>query len=86
MGFLEKFTDTSVAGVNIYGGPRASSLLSLPAARSFHYEYNSTACTVEIVDDVYAAIDHIYEHGRYVGISVQFRCIFFLLSHSVSLD
>ncbi|KAK4835440.1 hypothetical protein QYF36_009688 [Acer negundo] len=42
---------------------KASSLLSLPAARSFHYKYNSTACTVEIVDDVYAAIDHIYEHG-----------------------
>ncbi|KAK0592729.1 hypothetical protein LWI29_024305 [Acer saccharum] len=62
-GLNDLIVELRAEGVNIYGGPRASSLLSLPAARSFHYEYNSTACTVEIVDDVYAAIDHIYEHG-----------------------
>ncbi|KAK3231395.1 hypothetical protein Dsin_003325 [Dipteronia sinensis] len=62
-GLNDLIVELRAEGVNIYGGPRASSLLSLPVARSFHTEYNSTACTVEIVDDVYAAIDHIYEHG-----------------------
>ncbi|XVF76686.1 hypothetical protein PTKIN_Ptkin13bG0286700 [Pterospermum kingtungense] len=50
-------------GVTLYGGPRASSLLNLPEAHSFHHEYNSMACTVEIVDDVQAAIDHMHQHG-----------------------
>ncbi|XP_039009068.1 delta-1-pyrroline-5-carboxylate synthase-like isoform X2 [Hibiscus syriacus] len=50
-------------GVILYGGPRASSLLNIPEAHSFHHEYNSMACTVEIVDDVQAAIDHIHQHG-----------------------
>ncbi|KAK9283230.1 hypothetical protein L1049_011466 [Liquidambar formosana] len=52
-----------IEGITLYGGPRASSLLNIPEARSFHHEYNSMACTVEIVDDVYAAIDHIHQHG-----------------------
>ncbi|KAL2317200.1 hypothetical protein Fmac_031076 [Flemingia macrophylla] len=50
-------------GVILYGGPRASSLLNIPQAHSFHHEYSSLACTVEIVDDVYAAIDHINLYG-----------------------
>lgn len=50
----------------MYGGPRASSLLNIPEAHSFHHEYSSLACTVEIVDDVHAAIDHIHRHGRFV--------------------
>ena len=40
-------------------------MLKLPEAHSFHHEYNSMACTVEIVDDVHAAIDHIHRHGRH---------------------
>nr|AKP06211.1 pyrroline-5-carboxylate synthetase [Eurya emarginata] len=55
--------ELQIKGVAIYGGPRASSLLNVPEARSFHHEYNSLACTVEIVDDVCAAIDHIHRHG-----------------------
>lgn len=55
------------SGVNLYGGPRASKELNLPEAHSFHHEYNSMACTIEIVDDVYAAIEHIHQHGRYVS-------------------
>jgi delta-1-pyrroline-5-carboxylate synthetase len=27
------------------------------------------ACTIEIVDDVKAAIDHIHQHGRHAGIT-----------------
>ncbi|TKY56790.1 Delta-1-pyrroline-5-carboxylate synthase [Spatholobus suberectus] len=54
--------------VILYGGPRASSLLNIPQAHSFHHEYNSLACTVEIVDDVYAAIDHINLYGRHATV------------------
>lgn len=41
--------------------------LHIPEAHSFHLEYSSLACTIEFVDDVHAAIDHIHEHGRHVG-------------------
>ncbi|ESQ52668.1 hypothetical protein EUTSA_v10016322mg [Eutrema salsugineum] len=50
-------------GVTVYGGPRASAILNIPEARSFNYEYCSKACTVEVVEDVYGAIDHIHRHG-----------------------
>ncbi|CAL5322547.1 unnamed protein product [Camellia sinensis] len=63
-GLNELIVELQIKGVAIYGGPRASSLLNIPEARSFHHEYCSLACTVEIVDDVYAAIDHIHRHGR----------------------
>jgi len=52
------------AGVQLYGGPKASVLLKISEAKSFHLEYSSLACTIEIVDDVFAAIDHIHDHGR----------------------
>ncbi|XP_057866769.2 delta-1-pyrroline-5-carboxylate synthase isoform X2 [Cryptomeria japonica] len=51
------------AGVKLYGGPRVSNLLQIPSASSLHHEYSSMACTLEIVKDVYAAIDYIHEHG-----------------------
>ena len=50
-------------GVTLYGGPKASKILNLPEARSFNHEYCSKACTVEVVEDVYGAIDHIHQHG-----------------------
>ena len=50
-------------GVTLYGGPKASKILNLPEARSFNHEYCSKACTVEVVEDVYGAIDHIHRHG-----------------------
>lgn len=59
----------SFPGVILNGGPKASSLLNIPEARTFHHEYNSLACTLEIVDDVFAAIDHIHQHGRHANIS-----------------
>ncbi|KAG2685887.1 hypothetical protein I3760_10G147200 [Carya illinoinensis] len=49
--------------VTLYGGPRASNLLNIAEASSLHHEYSSMACTIEIVDDVFAAIDHINQHG-----------------------
>ena len=60
------FQVTYLAGVTVYGGQRVSSSMNIPEAPSFHHEYSSLACTVEIVDDVHAAIDHIHNYGRYV--------------------
>ncbi|KAK8671793.1 hypothetical protein V6N13_038378 [Hibiscus sabdariffa] len=59
----ELIVDLRMQGVNLYGGPRASAFLNILQAHSFHHEYNSMECTVEIVDDVAAAIDHIHQHG-----------------------
>lgn len=59
---------SSVAAVTLYGGPRASTLLNLVEASSLSHEYSSMACTIEIVDDVFAAIDHINQHGRHAEI------------------
>ncbi|KAJ7526512.1 hypothetical protein O6H91_16G009400 [Diphasiastrum complanatum] len=51
------------AGVILYGGAKVAEVLKTPKAAQFHHEYSSLACTVEIVDDVHAAIEHIHEHG-----------------------
>nr|AIL24121.1 delta 1-pyrroline-5-carboxylate synthetase 1 [Tamarix hispida] len=51
-------------GVKINVGPQKTlNGFNFEAAPSYHHEYSSLACTVEVVDDVYAAIDHIHEHG-----------------------
>ncbi|XP_038709392.1 delta-1-pyrroline-5-carboxylate synthase-like [Tripterygium wilfordii] len=62
-GLIELTTQLCTEGVTLYGGPRASKELNVPQADTFHHEYNAMACTVEIVDDVYAAVDHIHQHG-----------------------
>lgn len=62
-GLNDLIMELQIKGVTIFGGPKASSLLNIPEANSLHHEYSSLACTVEIVDDVYAAIDHIHQHG-----------------------
>ncbi|KAA0041452.1 delta-1-pyrroline-5-carboxylate synthase [Cucumis melo var. makuwa] len=62
-GLNELVVNLRIEGVTLNGGPRASSLLNIPEARTFHHEYNSLACTLEIVDDVLDAIDHIHQHG-----------------------
>lgn len=64
------------AGVQLYGGPRASALLKIAETKSFHTEYSSLACTIEIVDDVIAAINHIHENGRQVLVPLQGLFIF----------
>ena len=70
------------AGVTLYGGERASGLLKVPRASSYHTEYSALSCTVEIVKDVQAAIDHIHEHGRYdmFWSSGAVRIMYFILS------
>ncbi|KAL3536442.1 hypothetical protein ACH5RR_004903 [Cinchona calisaya] len=62
-GFQELVVELKHEGVSLYGGPRASSLFNIALADSFHHEYNSRACTIEVVDDVHSAIDHIHNHG-----------------------
>nr|XP_043629817.1 delta-1-pyrroline-5-carboxylate synthase isoform X2 [Erigeron canadensis] len=62
-GVNELLIELQTKGVSINGGPRACTLLNLPPAPSFHHEYSSLTCTIEIVDDVQAAIDHIHKHG-----------------------
>ncbi|XP_027349303.1 delta-1-pyrroline-5-carboxylate synthase-like isoform X2 [Abrus precatorius] len=62
-GLNELVAELQREGVQLYGGPRASALLNIAETNSFHQEYSSLACTVEIVDDVFAAIDHIHQHG-----------------------
>ena len=51
------------AGVTLYGDLKAANILKLPKSSSFHHEYSSMACTEEIIQDVYGAIDQIHEHG-----------------------
>lgn len=62
-GVNELILGLTTEGVALFGGPRASALLDLKETHSFHHEYSSLACTIEIVDDVYAAVDHIHRHG-----------------------
>ncbi|KAL8504710.1 hypothetical protein ACS0TY_016045 [Phlomoides rotata] len=62
-GFQDLLVELNHGGVTLYGGPRASSTLNISEAKSFHHEYSSRACTIELVDDVEVAIDHIRRHG-----------------------
>ncbi|KAF4401644.1 hypothetical protein G4B88_001838 [Cannabis sativa] len=59
----ELVAELQVKGVSMYGGPKASTLFSIAEASPFHLEYDKVACTVEIVEDIYAAIDHIRQNG-----------------------
>lgn len=52
------------AGVTLYGGPRAAEALGLPPApHGLHHEWGTPELTVEIVDDVDAAIAHAHRWG-----------------------
>ncbi|KAJ6768075.1 GLUTAMATE SEMIALDEHYDE DEHYDROGENASE [Salix koriyanagi] len=62
-GLNELIADLRTEGVTLFGGQRACKELNIPQAHTFHHEYNSMACTIEIVDDEHAAIDHIHQHG-----------------------
>ncbi|XP_073009048.1 delta-1-pyrroline-5-carboxylate synthase 1-like [Typha latifolia] len=61
--FNDILLELKTEGVALYAGPRASDELGIPRAESFHHEYNSMACTIEIVDDVHAAVNHILRYG-----------------------
>ncbi|KAL2229497.1 UNVERIFIED_CONTAM: Delta-1-pyrroline-5-carboxylate synthase [Sesamum indicum] len=74
-GLQDLVVELSHGGVTLHGGPRASSRLKIPEVQTFHHEYNSRACTIEIVDDVKAAVDHIRKHGRHFNCSGHTECI-----------
>ncbi|PON90801.1 Delta l-pyrroline-5-carboxylate synthetase [Trema orientale] len=69
-GFSELVAELQHKGVSLYGGPKASTLLSIAEASPFHLEYNKVACTVEIVEDIFAAIDHIHQNGSALSDSI----------------
>ena len=51
------------AGVQLFGGERASALFDLERASNLSHEYGSLKATVEIVDSVEDAIRHINAYG-----------------------
>ena len=51
------------AGVTLHGGPRAVAQLGLPPAPAPKHEYGTLDVTIECVDSLGAAIDHIHAHG-----------------------
>ncbi|KAM1406667.1 hypothetical protein ACFXTH_001316 [Malus domestica] len=55
--FNDLVVELRTAGVTLYGGPRASVLLRIPEAPSFHHEYSSMACTVDAHTDCVIAED-----------------------------
>ena len=52
-------------GVSVYSGPRMRSLLTFapPPAKSLKTEYSALECTIEVVDGVTEAINHINTYG-----------------------
>ncbi|URE49810.1 Amino acid kinase family [Musa troglodytarum] len=62
-GLNDLLTELKSEGVALYGGSIASLEYGIPEAPSFHHEYNSMACTIEVVDDIHSAIDHIHQYG-----------------------
>lgn len=51
------------AGVSLFGGPVAAEVFNLKPVISFKTEYGALACSVEVVESMEAAIDHIHKYG-----------------------
>ncbi len=51
------------ANIAIYGGERSSKYLSLPKAPSPKHEYGTAALTLELVESMDDAIDHLHANG-----------------------
>lgn len=49
--------------MDIFGGHKAAHVLGLPHAPDAHHEYGELALTLELVDSMQEAIDHIHAHG-----------------------
>ncbi|KAI3772692.1 hypothetical protein L6452_03884 [Arctium lappa] len=62
-GLQELVKELEQEGVTLFSGPRVNGVVNFSKASTFHYEYNSKACTIEIVNDVDEAIDHIHSYG-----------------------
>ncbi|KAI7750018.1 hypothetical protein M8C21_021236, partial [Ambrosia artemisiifolia] len=62
-GLLELVKELEKEGVSLFSGPRVNGVVSFSKANTFHHEYNSKACTIEIVNNVDEAIEHIHSYG-----------------------
>ncbi|XP_024964087.1 delta-1-pyrroline-5-carboxylate synthase-like [Cynara cardunculus var. scolymus] len=62
-GLQELVKELEQEGVTLFAGPRVNGVVNFSKANTFHHEYNSKACTIEIVKDVDEAIDHIHSYG-----------------------
>lgn len=63
-GDLDKLLDAlTEADITLYGGPRAVDKLGLEPAESLKTEYGEKSLSVEIIDNVEEAIDHINKHS-----------------------
>ncbi len=51
------------SGVELYGCPEASRLLSIPEVEEWHHEYLDYKASIKIVEDVNEAVDHINKYG-----------------------
>ena len=63
--FSEICSSLKNAGVTLYSGPRLRNLLTFspPPAKSLRTEYSALECTIEVVENVEEAIDHINTYG-----------------------
>jgi len=63
--FSEVCSTLKDAGVSLYSGPKLRNLLTFspPPAKSLKKEYSALECTIEIVDSVCEAINHINTFG-----------------------
>ncbi|XP_076908644.1 delta-1-pyrroline-5-carboxylate synthase-like [Bidens hawaiensis] len=62
-GLQELVKELEQEGVTLFSGPRVNGVVSFSKANTFHHEYNSKACTIEIVNNVDEAIEHIHSYG-----------------------
>ncbi|PWA68309.1 delta 1-pyrroline-5-carboxylate synthetase 1 [Artemisia annua] len=62
-GLQELVQELEEEGVTLFSGPKVNGAVSFSKANSLHHEYSSKACTIEIVNDVDEAIDHIHSYG-----------------------
>lgn len=58
-------TDFVVLKVQLFSGPKLSSLLTFgpPRANSLKHEYGELACAIELVSDLDSAVNHIHTYG-----------------------
>lgn len=63
--FVQLCNELKKENVKLFSGPRLNQLLTFgpPPAKSMKIEYGELACTIEVVDDLAGAVDHINKHG-----------------------
>ncbi len=62
-GPAETLCRSCAPGIQVFGGEHASAVLGLPRAPADKHEYGSLALTLELVESLEEAVDHIHEYG-----------------------